>query len=104
MEPYIQPLLQRLVPILHNKGVSRSIPENASITIGRLALVCPNAVAPSLDALMMPLYGIFSIAFERSVALSDSLHGPTTDASTSVESETIKKRNQPFKASAEPLH
>lgn len=63
MEPYIPSLLQRLVPVLHNKVVARSIPENAAITIGRLALVCPNAVAPMLESFMVPLY-VFYLLIE----------------------------------------
>lgn len=45
MEPFIAPLMQRLVPLLNNKQINRSIPENAAITLGRLGLVCPNPIA-----------------------------------------------------------
>jgi transportin-1 len=55
MERFIPPLLQRLVPLLQNKQVSRAIPENAAITIGRLALVCPQTLAPHLNAFVQPL-------------------------------------------------
>lgn len=49
MEPYVQPLMERLVPLLLNPKVARSLTENAAVTIGRLALVCPQAVAPALS-------------------------------------------------------
>lgn len=48
MEPYVQPLMERLVPLLLNARVARSLTENAAVTIGRLALVCPQHVAPAL--------------------------------------------------------
>jgi hypothetical protein len=49
MEPYVQPLMERLVPLLLNAKVARSLTENAAVTIGRLALVCPQQVAPALN-------------------------------------------------------
>lgn len=50
MEPYIQPLMERLVPLLLSPKAVRSLTENAAVTIGRLALVCPALVAPHLGA------------------------------------------------------
>ncbi|KAJ1737218.1 hypothetical protein LPJ72_000673 [Coemansia sp. Benny D160-2] len=50
MESYIGPLLERLVPLLNNVNTQLTLAENAAITIGRLGLVCPAAVAPHLDA------------------------------------------------------
>jgi transportin-1 len=55
MEPFIPPLLQRLVPLLQTRQHSRAIPENAAITIGRLALVCPQPILPHLGAFIQPL-------------------------------------------------
>jgi len=41
MEPYITPLLERLVPLLKNTNTSRTLAENAAITTGRLGRACP---------------------------------------------------------------
>lgn len=49
---YIPALVERLIPILLNAGKGRSpksLIENAAVTIGRLALVQPQLVAPHLD-------------------------------------------------------
>ena len=48
MEAYVAPLMQRLVPLLLNAKAARSLTENAAVTIGRLAFVCPQLVAPHL--------------------------------------------------------
>ena len=48
LEPFIPPLIQRLVPILLNSKSPRSLSENAAVTIGRLGLVAPALVAPDL--------------------------------------------------------
>ncbi|KAJ3307219.1 hypothetical protein HDV03_001704 [Kappamyces sp. JEL0829] len=48
MEPYVQPLLSKLLPILLGNQTARSLKENSAITIGRLALACPQQVAPYL--------------------------------------------------------
>lgn len=46
----MQPLIERLIPILINNAKSpRSLVENAAVTIGRIALAAPNVVAPHLD-------------------------------------------------------
>jgi len=47
--PYVQPLIQRLVPILLNPRSPKSLTENAAVTIGRIALVFPDPVAPFLE-------------------------------------------------------
>ncbi|CAG8612556.1 16942_t:CDS:2, partial [Acaulospora colombiana] len=49
MQPWIPPLLERLIPLLTNESTPRTLLENAGITIGRLGLVCPQLVAPHLD-------------------------------------------------------
>ncbi|GAA5942297.1 Kap104p [Sporobolomyces koalae] len=49
MEPYVTPLMERLVPVLLSTKSARSLTENSAVTIGRLALVCPNTVAPHLQ-------------------------------------------------------
>lgn len=48
LEPYIAPLIERLIPILCGPNTPRSLTENAAVTIGRIGLICPVAVAPSL--------------------------------------------------------
>lgn len=48
MEGYVAPLMDRLVPLLLSQKAARSLTENAAVTIGRLALVCPQMVAPHL--------------------------------------------------------
>lgn len=46
---FVPSLIERLVPILlHPKSV-KSLTENAAVTIGRIALVCPEIVAPHLQ-------------------------------------------------------
>ncbi|KAG8883613.1 hypothetical protein FRB97_006307 [Tulasnella sp. 331] len=46
---YVQPLIMRLIPTLLNPRSPKSLTENAAVTIGRIALVCPQPVAPYLD-------------------------------------------------------
>ncbi|TPX42334.1 hypothetical protein SeMB42_g05170 [Synchytrium endobioticum] len=48
MQQWIQPLLERLIPILVNDHTTRTLLENAAITIGRLGYVAPTLVAPHL--------------------------------------------------------
>ncbi|KZV89097.1 ARM repeat-containing protein [Exidia glandulosa HHB12029] len=47
--PWVQPLIQRLVPILLNPKCPRSLHENAAVTIGRIGLVHADLVAPHLE-------------------------------------------------------
>lgn len=49
MQPWIPPLLDRLIQLLTSETTPRTLLENAGITIGRLGLVCPQLVAPHLD-------------------------------------------------------
>lgn len=46
---FVKPLIGRLVPILLNVRSPKSLTENAAVTIGRIALVAPQDVAPYLD-------------------------------------------------------
>ena len=48
MEPYINPLLERLIPLLKNTNTSRTLAENAAITTGRLGRACPQ-LAMTMD-------------------------------------------------------
>ncbi|KAG9028013.1 hypothetical protein FS837_004015 [Tulasnella sp. UAMH 9824] len=47
---FVQPLIGRLIPILLNVRSPKSLTENAAVTIGRIALVAPQPVAPHLEA------------------------------------------------------
>ncbi|KAM0793118.1 hypothetical protein ACM66B_000597 [Microbotryomycetes sp. NB124-2] len=49
MEQWVQPLMERLVPVLLSNKAARSLTENSAVTIGRLAIVCPATVAPHLQ-------------------------------------------------------
>jgi len=49
LEPYVMPLIQRLIPILLSQKSPRSLMENAAVAIGRIGLVCPAPIAPHLD-------------------------------------------------------
>ncbi|BGO92978.1 hypothetical protein NBRC10512_004199 [Rhodotorula toruloides] len=49
MEQWVNPLMERLVPILLSSKAARSLTENSAVTIGRLAIVCPQLVAPHLE-------------------------------------------------------
>ncbi len=49
LEMWVNPLMERLVPILLSAKAARSLTENSAVTIGRLAIVCPQLVAPHLE-------------------------------------------------------
>ncbi|SGY32564.1 BQ5605_C002g01382 [Microbotryum silenes-dioicae] len=49
MKPWVQPLMERIVPVLLSNRSARSLTENSAVTIGRLAIVCPDLVAPHLE-------------------------------------------------------
>lgn len=51
---YIEPLLQRLLPLIVNPQLQRTLLENVGITIGRLGLVCPDLVAAHLQLFVKP--------------------------------------------------
>lgn len=46
MAPFVTPLLVKLVPVMLNRSTVRSLLENASITVGRLAKGNPEIIAP----------------------------------------------------------
>lgn len=48
MDPFVETLLQRLLPILSSIKASPNLLENTAITMGRLALASPQKVAPHL--------------------------------------------------------
>ncbi|CAK9784881.1 putative importin beta-2 subunit [Cutaneotrichosporon oleaginosum] len=48
IEPFVDDLIKRLIPILLNQKSPKSLSENAAVTIGRLGLVAPDRVAPHL--------------------------------------------------------
>ncbi|KAI8911544.1 armadillo-type protein [Gorgonomyces haynaldii] len=49
MEPWVQPILQQIIPVLLHPNTTQSLRENTAITIGRLGLVVPAQVAPHLS-------------------------------------------------------
>lgn len=49
LQKWVDPLIQRLVPVLLNPKTVKSLSENAAVTIGRLGLVAPVPVAPHLN-------------------------------------------------------
>jgi transportin-1 len=68
MEPFINPLLSRLVPILVGTATARSLKENAAITIGRLGFACPELIAPHLGQFIQKWF--FSILNSRCESLN----------------------------------
>ena len=56
MELWVQPLMERIVPVLLSSKAARSLTENSAVTIGRLAIVCPATVAPHLAVFVSAWY------------------------------------------------
>lgn len=54
IQPYVEPMLQRLFMLIVNPNVQRTLLENVAITIGRLGLVCPQLVSPHLPVFITP--------------------------------------------------
>ncbi|PFH50470.1 hypothetical protein AMATHDRAFT_144979 [Amanita thiersii Skay4041] len=48
-QKWVQPLLEKLIPILLNSRAPRNLHENAALSIGRIGLMHPSLVAPHLD-------------------------------------------------------
>ncbi|XP_033738748.1 transportin-1-like isoform X3 [Pecten maximus] len=49
MQPYVTLVLAPLIDIINRPNTPKTLLENTAITIGRLGLVCPQEVAPSLQ-------------------------------------------------------
>jgi transportin-1 len=49
-QQWVPQLILRLIPILLNPQSPKSLSENAAVTIGRIGLVQPEAVAPHLES------------------------------------------------------
>lgn len=47
-------MLQRLLLLIMNPQLQRTLLENVAITVGRLGLVCPDLVAPHLQVFAKP--------------------------------------------------
>ena len=47
---YAETLCGKLIPLLNHTEISRTLRENAAITLGRLGLVAPEKIAPHLPA------------------------------------------------------
>ena len=54
MRPYIDTLLDYLIPIINKQELLPSLLENTAITIGRLGLVCPQQCAVRLEQYVGP--------------------------------------------------
>jgi len=54
IQPYTNQILPALIRNLQNPQLNPSLLQNTAITIGRLALVCPNDVSPSLESFAIP--------------------------------------------------
>ncbi|XP_078433901.1 transportin 1 [Wolffia australiana] len=53
VSPIVLPVIQSLVAVLQNpEGLNKSLVENCAITLGRLAWVCPEPVAPHMEHFM----------------------------------------------------
>lgn len=52
MREHVTPLVAAIVPMLSDPRMNKSLLENSTITIGRIGLMCPEQVAPSLDHFM----------------------------------------------------
>mmetsp|Transcript_18691 Transcript_18691/g.56506 ORF Transcript_18691/g.56506 Transcript_18691/m.56506 type:complete len:924 (-) Transcript_18691:2081-4852(-) len=59
LAPFAAPLVERLAPVLGAPlgQMPRSLLENAAITLGRIAWVCPQQVAPHLEHFLAPWCG-----------------------------------------------
>jgi len=49
IKPYVLSIMQKLILLMNKQNLNQSLAENTAITIGRLGLVCPDAVAPQLE-------------------------------------------------------
>jgi transportin-1 len=54
MKQYVPVLLQPLIIIINRPNTPKTLLENTAITIGRMGLVCPHEVAPSLPQFVRP--------------------------------------------------
>ncbi|KAJ4700596.1 transportin 1 [Melia azedarach] len=55
VSPIVMTVILCLVPILqHAEDVNRSLVENSAITLGRVAMVCPEIVSPHVEHFMKP--------------------------------------------------
>ena len=54
MKEYIPILLPPLITIINRANSPKTLLENTAITIGRMGLVCPNEVAPTLNQFVRP--------------------------------------------------
>jgi transportin-1 len=48
MEPFVDMLLQHLIPFINSTSIGPNLLQNAAITMGRIGLVCPQRVAKQL--------------------------------------------------------
>jgi hypothetical protein len=91
MEPYVTPLMERLVPVLLSTKSARSLTENSAVTIGRLALVCPAAVAPHLDV-FVSAWQVSRVLFHSQTFADPKLNLSIAGAKLSPTSRITTKR------------
>ncbi|KAI1290217.1 Transportin-1 [Halotydeus destructor] len=54
MKPFVSVVLSQLITIINQPDTPKTLLENTAITIGRLGLVCPQEVSPSLAQFVRP--------------------------------------------------
>jgi transportin-1 len=63
MAPFAPQLLEKLIALLSNPSIVRTLHENAAITLCRLGLVLPEVVAPSIDRFAQNWYDFADLAY-----------------------------------------
>ncbi|KAL8139924.1 hypothetical protein V2J09_005945 [Rumex salicifolius] len=75
ISPVVMTVISCLVPILqHTEGLNKSLMENSAITLGRIAWVCPEIVAPHMEHFMQPWCNALSM-IRDDVEKEDAFHG-----------------------------
>jgi len=54
MQPFVLPIIQRLIPIMNKLTLNRNLLENTAIALGRMGLVAPEIVAQHLEEFIQP--------------------------------------------------
>ena len=49
LAPFLPSIVDRLIPLINHREIPKTLRENVAITLGRLGLVLPSAVAPHLE-------------------------------------------------------
>lgn len=106
MESFVQPVLERILPILGNIKASHNYTENAAICIGRLALASPQTVARHF-ADIIPMWAQTIIHATQGYELDTALQGMCAAAKLNPQAsrenskwllEALKVQTQPSPA------